>query len=424
MSAPLHALKTVTDRAALKPRHDPYWHALGTGRFVGIRKTDGGIVWKAYHYDGGTKRRRFETLGDFAAVPDAKRFDAAVEAAQAWFKHVDGGGIVDDASVADACGRYVKHLRAAGKAQSAADAETRFAAYVNPPPPAEGARQSDEDRARDEANRRFAATKLRRLAPAHIGDWLQRLRERPTEAGANRGGQRSDATLNRDVTPFRAALNLALDDRLVTTPEAWRKKLAPITNADRRRDSATLSAAQRTRFVQHCAPDLARFATGLALLPLRPGALAACKVGDYKRATKFAVAMLDIGRDAHSDDKGHARMIPLSASAAKLLDTLAKDKLPGAYLFTRDNGKPWDKDAWKKPVKAAVRAARLPAECTLYWLRHATITELVSANEMDLNSIAKVAGTSVRMIEKTYAHLRGEATAQGLELLALPGLSS
>jgi site-specific recombinase XerD len=134
--------------------------------------------------------------------------------------------------------------------------------------------------------------------------------------------------------------------------------------------------------------------------------------------------MLDLGRQAGvSEDKGHARMIPLSATAAAFFDELVKNKLPEAWLFLRADGKPWNKDAWKGPVKVAVRDAGLPSACTIYWLRHATITDLVSANEMDLNAIAKCAGTSVRMIEKTYAHLRGETTARGLELLALPGLA-
>jgi integrase len=414
-------IKTVTDRARLEPRHEPYWHPLGTGRFVGVRKSADGIMWKAYYYNRDNQARRFTTLGDFATRPDSERFDAAKAAAEVWFKHLDAGGVIEDASVADACDRYVKHLEALGKKKAGADAKARFAAYVNPPPTAEGA--PDDVIARDDANRRFAQVKLRRLAPAHVADWLQRLRERPNESGANRGGRRSDATLNRDVTPFRAALNLALDDKLVTSDEAWRKKLVPITGAERRREGATLTPQQRARLIQCCAPDLAAFATALSLLPLRPGVVAACKVRDYKKASRYTGPMLDLGRQhAVSDDKGHDRMIPISPSAAALFDRLAKDKLPDAWLFTRGDGKPWDKDSWKEPVKAAVRAARLPAACTLYWLRHSTITDLVSANEMDLNTIAKVAGTSVRMLEKNYAHLRGETTAQGLELLALPGL--
>lgn len=418
------SIKNVADRTRLAARHEPYWHALGTGRFVGVRKSAAGIMWKARYYDVESKRTHMTSLGDFATKPDHERFDAACEAAAAWFAHLSAGGAEEDATVEDACKRYVKHLRAAGKTKTADEAEQRFARYVNPPPPAEGAQIDADELARDEANRRFAKIKLRRLAPSHVGDWLDRLRARPNEAGVNRGGRRSDASVNRDVTPFRAALNLARDDRLVTSDEAWRRKLVPIKGAERRREGAALMATQREKFIQHCEPHLARFATALALLPLRPGVVAALKVRDFKRATKAVGAMLDLGRqEGISDDKGHSRMIPLSKSAAVFFESMTKDKLPDAWLFTQGNGKPWNKDAWKWPVKAAVHAARLPAGCTIYWLRHATITDLVSANEMDLNTIAKVAGTSVRMIEKNYGHLRGEATAQGLELLALPGLA-
>ena len=73
------------------------------------------------------------------------------------------------------------------------------------------------------------------------------------------------------------------------------------------------------------------------------------------------------------------RRIQLPQEAAQLLAKQAKNKLPGAPLFMRANGKAWDKDSWKRPIAAAVTAAELPADATAYTLRHSTITDLVSA---------------------------------------------
>ena len=120
-----------------------------------------------------------------------------------------------------------------------------------------------------------------------------------------------------------------------------------------------------------------------------------------------------------SDDKANAgRSIKLPPATAKLFAAAAKDKLPAAPLFARADGRPWDKDMWKDPIKAAVRAAELPGEATAYTLRHSVITDLVHGG-LDLLTVAQVAGTSVRMIEKHYGHLRDTVAADALAKLAL-----
>ncbi|MBN8726427.1 MAG: hypothetical protein J0H15_01820 [Xanthomonadales bacterium] len=95
------------------------------------------------------------------------------------------------------------------------------------------------------------------------------------------------------------------------------------------------------------------------------------------------------------------------AGTAGLFRAQAKGKLPTAPLLSRWNGSAWDKDAWKVPIKDAARAAELPAETSAYTLRHSVITDLVT-DGLDLFTVAKLAGTSVAMIEKHYGHLRQE----------------
>jgi site-specific recombinase XerD len=97
---------------------------------------------------------------------------------------------------------------------------------------------------------------------------------------------------------------------------------------------------------------------------------------------------------------------------------LSKDKLPAAPLFARADGKPWDKDSWKKPMKAAADAAGLPADTVTYTLRHSTITDLVTGG-LDLLTVAQLSGTSVEMIERHYGHFRVEHAADALAKLVL-----
>jgi site-specific recombinase XerD len=54
----------------------------------------------------------------------------------------------------------------------------------------------------------------------------------------------------------------------------------------------------------------------------------------------------------------------------------------------------------------------------MYTLRHSTITDLVHGG-LDLLTVAQISGTSVRMVEAHYGHLRSEVAATALERLAL-----
>jgi site-specific recombinase XerD len=55
-------------------------------------------------------------------------------------------------------------------------------------------------------------------------------------------------------------------------------------------------------------------------------------------------------------------------------------------------------------MQDAVKAAKLPGDAVLYSIRHAAISEMLSAG-LDPLSVARLAGTSVEMISKHYGHL-------------------
>jgi hypothetical protein len=71
----------------------------------------------------------------------------------------------------------------------------------------------------------------------------------------------------------------------------------PVKNADRRRE-LYLKRAQRKKFIEKASPDLGQFLRGLALVPLRPGALAALRVADYDPHLK----VLKVGKDKNGQD--------------------------------------------------------------------------------------------------------------------------
>lgn len=390
-------IDTVEGRSKLKPRPTTYWHKLGTGRHVGFRKltpeSDG--AWLAQAYDTATKKQTRRSLGSLDDRPAHQRFDAAKKIAEEWFTHLDRGGSLKTITVEAACERYVTRLRDAKEEKNAADIAARFKRWV----------YADK----------IAGIELPKLTRRHLEDWRSRLANTPVvvnphaDAEHIRTRPRAPSSLNRDMAALKAALNKAHDDGSVTADTAWRVALRPVENADGRRD-AYLDRAQRSALIAQAGGDVGLFLRGLSLVPLRPGALAALTVASFDKR----LGVLTVGQDK----AGRDRRIKLPPQTAGFFATHAQDKLPGAPLLARADGSAWNKDAWKKPVKAAAQACALPDSVTAYALRHSVITDLVTGG-LDLMTVAMLSGTSVAMIEKHYGYLRADHAAQALAGLAL-----
>ncbi|MBH9577764.1 tyrosine-type recombinase/integrase [Inhella proteolytica] len=386
-------LSKVENREALKARRDPYWHCLRKGCYLGFRKmtaTSQGN-WIARHRDEATGKQSYRKLGDFGDLTPGQRFDAARKQAELWFDHIGAGGSNEELTITEACSRYVAHIRETRGARAAHDIQARFQKYVL-------------------NNPKFAATKLEKLQRRHFDDWRREHRKRPCESGPNRGQPRSDATLNRDMTCLRAALNFAKESKDVITDTAWREALSPIEAAEKQRE-AYLDPEQRRALIRAASEDLGAFLWALCHVPLRPGAMAALTVANFDKRLQT----ITIGKDKKT---GHARKIALPEATAAKFAEFAINKLPTAPLISRANGSAWNKDAWKWPIKTAVEAAGLPPSTTAYALRHSVITDLVQSG-LDLLTVAQLSGTSLRMIEKHYKHLTGSHSREALARLAL-----
>lgn len=383
-------LKTVDRREKLRPRasKEPYWQPLSAGQYLGFRPSTVGAggTWLARYYDADTGKKPNKTLGDFGTLPPNKRFDAAKKEAEAWFTHLSHGGSTDDVTVKQACEAY---------AEGHDDAAARFRRRVYSDP--------------------IAKVKLTKLTKEHVRQWRKRLEAAPAVvavrkvASESQTRPRTAASVNRDMTALRAALNAAKARDEVTTDTAWTVPLKPIEGAGKRRN-VYLDRAQRRALLAALPADAGAFVQGLCLLPLRPGALAGLTVGDFDKRRKELV----IGKDKH----GAHRRILVPDVLAVLLVEQSKNKLPAAPLFARANGKAWDKDAWKYPIKDAADTAGLPDATTAYTLRHSAITDLVTGG-LDLLTVATLSGTSWKMIQDHYGHLQQKRAAAALSGLAL-----
>lgn len=388
-------IQSVSARSKLKPRREPYWQRIKRGLYVGYRKmspdTPGTWVARARLPNG---KQSYKPLGPLEDVPAHERFDTALDAATSWT--IDAGVAQQTRevrTVGQACEAYVEHLRESKGENVASDAEARYRRWVRP--------------------HRIWTLELAAITRDDCREFRRFLTSAPVQRsplGAREQHERSKSTVNRDLTPLRAALNHAFSEGKAPSDLAWRETLKPFKNADRRRE-LYLDRAQRQALIQHAPPDLALFLRGLSAVPLRPGALAALQVSNFEPRLQS----LKIGKDKHGQD----RTLKLGRTIGQFLRDACADKGPEQPMFTRANGRPWDKDAWKDPIKAAAAAAGLPEQTTAYTLRHSVITDLVH-DGLDLLTVAQISGTSVAMIERHYGHLRSSVAAAALERLALP----
>lgn len=404
-------IKTAAARDRLPARRDPYFERIEATLFVGVRKmaTDGDVHWLARMVDPASNKRVFKALGTLVQHPDGSRWGVAKREAEAWYRHVLAGGAVKPHTVADVCAAYVQHLLTEtktkrtpeAKRKAAEDVERRFNQYVLDDP-------------------RFAATEVLKLTRSQIKQWRERLAARPVHRGSGhaKGASkptdkvRSASSLNRDITPFRAALNHAHALGWLTSDVVWRKELEPIAGADKRREGAYIDREQARQLIAAAEQDgsgIAPFLRALANVPLRPGAMAGLKVKDFNARQ----AMLHI-----STDKTGSRDITLPPGAAAIFADACRGKTPAAPIFARPDGSAWDKDSWKKPVRRAVEAAGLPATVVAYSLRHAGITAMANAG-VPLLTIAQITGTSLRMIESNYGHLEHARGAEAMSRIAI-----
>lgn len=379
-------LGVVKSREALKPQREPYWQKLAAGQYLGFRpsRIGKGGTWIARAYDADARKNSFHSLGDFGHLPANERFTAASAEARAWFDNLAGGGGLKPMTVKEACERYVEEHP---------EATWRLERFVYDDP--------------------IAKVKLHKLTDKQVREWRKRLESRSAFASKRQKGKqparpRTASTINRDIVPFRAALNMALERGDVLTARAWGSALKPAEASGRRH--LYLDKDQRRALLAVLPDDLKHFCRGLCLLPLRPGALAALTVGDFNSRTGELVIL--------KDKTGGGRKILLPPDTAALMKEQCKSKLPAAPLFACADGSMWTSPKWGIPIREAVAAATLPKGASAYTLRHSTITDLVTSG-LDLFTVAQVSGTSVAMIEKHYGHLQQHRAAQALAGLAL-----
>jgi len=387
-------LSRIGEREKLKPKagDEPHWQRLRQGVYLGYRpsKKKVGGTWFARFYDADTNRNARKRLGDYGTLSGHDVFNQAKADAETWAETVETGGerAPDMETVKDACAAYLEQ-----KPGSIAEGVFRRHVYSDP----------------------IAKVKLDKLRRHHLKAWRKRLEEAPAlvtrtkDAEKKLTKERSKSTVNRDMVPLRAALGMVLKPGAPNTDAAWQEALRPFKGADKRRE-LYLDRDERKALIDAATDEAKPLVKALCLLPLRPAALAGLTVRDFDKRTRA----LTVGQDKN----GKPRQLTMPQMIADFFEAQVKDKLPTASIFVRSDGRVWHKDAWKHPIKNAVKAAGLPGATAAYTLRHSVITDLIRAR-LPILTVAQLAGTSVNMIEKHYGHLVRDDAEEALASIAV-----
>ena len=372
-------LKSKTTRSELKPRREPYWERITTGFYLGYRVIQTGDGTWIARLRGDDGNQKYHALGAF------KERDDALKAAQSWRSQIDAGVSQVETTVEAACKTYVNHLKTENGQKSARDAEWRFEKRIY--------------------GTKLGALPLAKLKTTDVRKWVND-QLAMDEDDDEEDLRKSKDSANRNLASFKAALNLALKDRLVATDAGW-KTITPFRGVGRRREHL-LTHAERSALIAACPGDLALLVKGLLLTAARPGELARVTVADFDKRQGTIVL----------DGKTGRRIATVSTAAKVFFTEQAKGKLPSAFLLTNEFGQPWNKDNWKKIFKAAVAEANLPDSIVMYHLRHAAISEMILGG-IQTSVVAMLAGTSTAMIDKHYGHLQHDRTRAMLDAVAI-----
>lgn len=360
-------IDSKTKREKLAPRREPYWAPLLKGASLGYRRLATGDGTWIGRWRDETGKQRYRALGNFNS------FDDAASEARQWVIECEQGASPKITTVSEVCRFYVQSLRSTGRGKTADDAEGRLKRLVYDFP--------------------LGKLAINKLRATHVTKWRDDQID-DDEVADDEDVRRSKDTANRNLATFKAALNLALANRLLATDAGW-KTVKAFEKVGARRKDAYLSMEDRTALLAACPDDLALLVKAMLLTGARPGELASLNASDF---SKQLGALTLRGKTG-------SRTVAISTAAVAFFAELVRDKIGGAPMLATAYGQRWNKDSWKKIFKDCVAAAGLSDTVVLYSCRHTAISEMI-LSDMDSFIVAKLTGTSVAMIEANYEHLK------------------
>ena len=384
-------LESREARQRLSKRHRPYWRVLAEGVHLGYRKGERDGVWRVRAYVRGKYQERI--IGPADDFQDAENSDAvafgdaqrrALAIADEWLR---GGSTARNPTVAHAAQRYLEWFKDHRKAYR----PTELAVNVHILP-------------------EFGQRLLRDLTTPEIRAWHHKLAAQPARERTGKGSKQQfrakahdndskrarKATANRILTTFRAILNKAYQDELISTSDPW-KRVKPFENVESPR-VRFLQPDEAKRLVNACPPDFRQMVQAALLTGARYSELAGLKVSDVDLV---ASGMIYIA----PSKGGKARHIPLNDEGRALFKAATVGKKRDELVFAREDKEPWGHSHQIRLIGEASSKAKISPAFRFHELRH-SYASMLAQRGVDLLTLSKLLGhADTRMTSKHYAHL-------------------
>jgi integrase len=161
-------------------------------------------------------------------------------------------------------------------------------------------------------------------------------------------------------------------------------------------------------------PYLLDFITVQHATGARTGELRKAEVGQYQPTTR-QIVLTDHKRAKTTREKA-ARIITLNDRAHEVVSRLSSGRDRAEPIFRTPTGKRWSSMLLSHHFRRARKAAGVPDHITPYSFRHLWISEMLMAG-VDVLLVARMAGTSIAMIERVYGRFRAQSLADAMAKL-------
>lgn len=367
-------LETRTSRLRLPVAKKPVFARIAPGISLGYRRNETAGTWVLRVADGkgGSWTKRIGLADDFGESNGQSMltFWEAQQLAKASAGGEKGEGAPRAPLTVEIAARsYLASLEARNR-RTAYDARLRLERLFLP---------------------RFGSSRIEDLTRRQLESWRDGLVRMGGDAEKCR---RSQDTANRVLSIVKAMLNHAVGDPTngLTNDSAWRL-VRPFQRVGRPRE-VHFTPTEVLRLLDGCEDTGFRdLLTAGFLTGARYGELAACQVRHFDAED----ATLYVPRG-----KTGARIVILQPEATTFFSRLVGGREKDAPLLPRADGGAWGASHQVRPMKRALLTAKLDPSGTFYALRHSYISRAIEAG-VPLNVVAENCGTSVRMIETTYA---------------------
>jgi integrase len=365
-------LETRTARLKLPVARKPVFVRIGPGISLGYRRNQVAGTWVLRLADGkgGATTKAIGCADDYEDADNATVLDfwQAQDRAKSLVRTAEGRSSAGPLTVKVAAEAYLERLEAKNP-RTARDTRGRLDLHF----------LGD-----------FGDQQITGLTKAKLEGWLSSLVLKSSDREAVR---RSKDSANRVLSMVKALLNHALRDPAnhISDDHAWRL-VRPFQGVAVPREVHFSVEQARALIAGASDKYFADLLTAGFLTGARYGELISCSVRDFD----------SLGKTLRVDGKTGPRTIILQSEAVRFFEPICKGRAATEPILRRSDGARWNRSQQQRRMALALRSAGLDKEGTFYALRHSYISRAIEG-EVPLNIIADNCGTSIRMIETTYA---------------------